>query len=52
MKINDLLPSWGGPLELNYTPEILIANRPPTKLDIPSALWWYDRREKVMYRAT
>jgi hypothetical protein len=33
-------------------PKIIIANRAPTSMDKPSAQWWYDRSEKVMYRAT
>jgi len=50
MKVSDLFPGLQHPTK--EKPKIIIANRAPTSMDKPSAQWWYDRSEKVMYRAT
>lgn len=52
MRVMDLLRNWGNPINLNTKPQIIIASRPPTNLDIPDVPWWYDRNKKVMYRST
>jgi hypothetical protein len=51
MKVSDLLPSWGKPIPPEK-PKIIIANRAPCEKDALSAVWWYDRIKKIMYRAT
>ncbi len=50
MKVSDLFPGLNKPAK--EKPKIIIANRAPTSSDKPTAQWWYDRKNKTMYRAT
>jgi len=52
MRLKDLFCFQRKTISINHNPEIIISNRGPNNLDIPSVLWWYDRTEKIMYRAT
>lgn len=52
MRVMDLVPNWGNTQIPLPDSQILIASRPPTNMDIPHFLWWYDKVNKIMYIAT
>lgn len=48
--INEVLPNKKNSSKSNN--KLLVAHRPPYADDEVNHLWWYDRSNKIMYRAT